>query len=285
MSIGGDRYAALNIDIKKILSNYKFILLPILISFFLIKNQYSKVFKNLRIFNFSIVILFNLISIFHQLMTKNQNFIFFLIPINLAFLILFIEDKFETNKYKNKLIFLVIIFCIFTTFKYHHRFNIERKFIDLQDVQLTNSIQAKKIHSSLYPLKWKTRNFKNPLDEIKIVSNVIKKLENEKNEIILMTNYNFISTLTNKKVYALSKTYDSISFPNKSNTYYSQFKKFFDNKIKLKKITHIYLFFANKDELNYGLERYILEYYNLDCLNIDNLENYLIKVDLTNCEI
>ena len=34
MSIGGDRYAALNIDIKKILSNYKFILLPILISFF-----------------------------------------------------------------------------------------------------------------------------------------------------------------------------------------------------------------------------------------------------------
>ena len=77
MSIGGDRYAALNIDIKKILSNYKFILLPILISFFLIKNQYSKVFKNLRIFNFSIVILFNLISIFHQLMTKNQNFIFF----------------------------------------------------------------------------------------------------------------------------------------------------------------------------------------------------------------
>ena len=285
MSIGGDRYAALNIDIKKILSNYKFILLPILISFFLIKNQYSKVFKNLRIFNFSIVILFNLISIFHQLMTKNQNFIFFLIPINLAFLILFIEDKFETNKYKNKLIFLVIIFCIFTTFKYHHRFNIERKFIDLQDVQLTNSIQAKKIHSSLYPLKWKTRNFKNPLDEIKIVSNVIKKLENEKNEIILMTNYNFISTLTNKKIYALSKTYDSISFPNKSNTYYSQFKKFFDNKIKLKKITHIYLFFTNEDELNYGLERYILEYYNSDCLKIDNLENYLIKVDLTNCVI
>jgi len=285
MSIGGDRYAALNIDIKKILSNYKFILLPILISLFLIKNQYSKVFKNLRIFNFSIVILFNLISIFHQLMTKNQNFIFFLIPINLAFLILFIEDKFETNKHKNKLFFLVIIFCIFTTFKYHHRFNVERKFIDLQDVKLTNSVQAKKIHSSFYPLKWKTRNFNNPIDEIKIVSNVIKKLENEKNEIILMTNYNFISTLTNKKIYALSKTYDSISFPNKSNIYYSQFKKFFDNKIKLKKITHIYLFFTNKDELNYGLERYILEYYNLDCLKIDNLENYLIKVDLTNCVI
>ena len=183
------------------------------------------------------------------------------------------------------MIFLVIIFCIFTTFKYHHRFNVERKFIDLQDVQLTNSIQAKKIHSSLYPLKWKTRNFKNPLDEIKIVSNVIKKLENEKNEIILMTNYNCISTLTKKKVYALSKTYDSISFPNKSNTYYSQFKIFFDNKIKLKKITHIYLFFTNEDELNYGLERYILEYYNSDCLKIDNLENYLIKVDLTNCVI
>ena len=285
MSIGGDRYAMLNIDINKILSNYKFILLPILISLFLIKNKYSQVFKNSKIFNFSIVVFFSLISIFHQLMTKNQNFIFFLIPINLAFLILFIEDKFERNKYKTKLIFLVIIFCIFTTFKYHHRFNIERKFIDLQDVKLTNSIQAEKIHSSLHPLNWKTRNFNDPKDEVEIVSKVIKKLENEKNKIILMTNYNFISTITDNKVYALSKTYDSISFPDKSNTYYSQFKKFFDNKIKLKKITHVYLFFTNKDELNYGLERYILEYYNSDCLIIENLEEYLTKVDLTNCVI
>ena len=66
---------------------------------------------------------------------------------------------------------------------------------------------------------------------------------------------------------------------------YSQFKKFFDNKIKSKNITHIYLFFTNKEELNYGLERYIFEYYNSDCLKIDNLENYLIKINLTNCVI
>jgi len=35
-------------------------------------------------------------------------------------------------------IYFIFIFCFLTTAKYHYRFNIERKFHDLQDIDLSN---------------------------------------------------------------------------------------------------------------------------------------------------
>ena len=201
ISIGGERFNSLSINFEKIISNYKFILLPLIITLFLLKNSFLKIKKDFKIFNFLVFILFNFACIYHQLLTKNQNFIFFLIPINLGFLIIFLEDKFkhkDTTKFKN-LVIIIFLFCIFVTSKYHLRFNVERKFHDLQNISLENTINAKKLDQSLAPLQWKTPNFEDPEQEILIINTVLNELQESKKNIMLMTNYNFISSISSKK--------------------------------------------------------------------------------------
>ena len=63
--------------------------------------------------------------IFHQVLTRNQTFIFFLIPLITAFSHIYI------GKIKNSFNYLIIIFCLFATLKYHLRFNEGRKFHEL----------------------------------------------------------------------------------------------------------------------------------------------------------
>lgn len=286
ISIGGDRFATLNVNYEKIISNYKFILLPIIFSLFLLKNSFNKFTKEIKIFNFLIFTAFSIICIYHQLLTKNQNFIFFLIPINLAFLIIFLDEKFK-NKSKTKyktLIFGILIFCLFVTSKYHFRFNIDRKFHDLQNTNLENSVNAQKIHFSLFGLQWKTPYFEDPLNEILIINNVLKELENSKKNIILMTNYNFISSISSKKIYTISRTYDSISFPNKNNIYYNKYKSFLKDQINFKNIQQIYIFIPS-NSLQYSLKKYVLEYFDPSCLQITNSGSYLAKINLINCEL
>jgi len=286
VSIGGGRFSSLNVNFDKIISNYKFILLPIIFSLFLLKNSFNKFTKDIRIFNFLIFILFSFLCIYHQLLTKNQNFIFFLIPINLAFLILFLDEKFKDKsriKYKG-LIFGILIFCFFVTFKYHLRFNIDRKFHDLQNTNLENSVNAGKIDSSLTPLQWKTSNFEDPLNEIKIINNAVKEIEKSDKNVILMTNHNFISSISPKKIYTISRTYDSISFPDKNNVYFKKFKSFLYDQINSKNLQQIYIFIPDTS-LQFSLERYVLEYIDLDCLQISKNDKYLAKIDLINCEL
>ena len=287
ISIGGDRFSSLNINYEKIISNYKFILLPLVISFFLLVSSYKDFKKEIKIFNFLVFILFNLACIYHQLLTKNQNFIFFLIPINLAFLVLFLEDKFkDQSKTRFKtLVFFIFIFCIFVTLKYHLRFNVERKFHDLQNTNLENAINAQEINPSLSFLQWKTPNFKDPRKEILIINETIKDLEKNKKNIMLMTNYNFISSITSKKIYTISRTYDSISFPDKENIYYKKFEAFLKNQIKLNKIEQIFILIPSRGNSKYSLDRYILEYFEPECFEILNTNNYLTKINLLNCEI
>ena len=71
----------------------------------------------------------------------------------------------------------MLIFCLFVTYKYHLRFNVYRKFHDLQNTNLEKTINAEEIHSSLSSLKWKTPNFEDPLNEITIINNVIREVE------------------------------------------------------------------------------------------------------------
>ena len=286
ISIGENRYSTLYINFNKIFTNYKFILLPILISLFLARNLLKNLLINKVLFNFLAITLFNLICIYHQLLTNNQNYIFFLIPLNLSFLILFLEKKIKNkNKIKN-LIIITFIFCLFTTGKYYQRFNIDKKFHDLQNTSLQNSISAeKKLHISLKPLKWKTRHFDDPNEEFSIIHEVIKEIEKNKKNLILMTNYNFISSITKKRIYTISRTYDDISFPNKKNFYFKKYVDFFYNQVRLKNISHIYLFFTDFKDQSIEFNRYVLEYFDEKCLEKNKINNYLIKINIESCNL
>ena len=87
----------------------------------------------------------------------------------------------------------------FTTIKYHYRFNIEKKFHDLQNVNFKNSLPANKIHPSLKYLNWKTKDYVQPAEEILLLREAIKEIEKNDENIMLMTNYSFISSITKKK--------------------------------------------------------------------------------------
>ena len=85
-------------------------------------------------------------------MTKNQIYIYFFVKI--FFGIFLSELKITKNKYKNLFTTISIIFLILVTLKYHIRYNENRKFHELEKINLAEAVQANKIDSSLSGLKW-----------------------------------------------------------------------------------------------------------------------------------
>ena len=79
-----------------------------------------------------------IIFIYCQLLTKNQVLIFFLIPISIAF------SHSYVNKYFNKkyLIYFILVIFIFSTVKYHIRFNHNKKFMELANADFNLAVDA-----------------------------------------------------------------------------------------------------------------------------------------------
>ena len=104
-SIGSSRYENYSLGLKNIFWDYKLIYLffiPILFLNFkeILKKDYinSKKFNIFLIFSTLVIT-----SIFHQIYTKNQVYIFFLIPLCSGFAIFY--SNLITSDYKKKLIF------------------------------------------------------------------------------------------------------------------------------------------------------------------------------------
>ena len=80
---------------------------------------------------------------------KNQIIIFFLLPILVGLL----HSQIKTNK--KFLIYAVVLLNIFVVSKYHLRFNVDRKFIDIEYVSKTNLIDGSIISSKINGLRVK----------------------------------------------------------------------------------------------------------------------------------
>ena len=189
----------------------------------------------------------------------------------------------EKKKKINTSIIVIFIFCFFTTLKYYDRFIIKKKFHDLQNTNLTEAIPANQIHSSLNFLKWKTMNYENPIVEVNLIKEVLKQIKLDESNILLMTNYNFISSVSNKKTFMLSRTYDDISFPSKKNVFYNEFRKFYLKQLTLNNISKIYLVF-DKSELAQSKKRYIYEYIDQECFKSQVVNDIFVKMNLNDCK-
>ena len=217
-SIGSSRVNNFEFSINTFFNNYKFIIIPALLLAFI------KIKKNLiiseEVIGFLIFLVFTIILIFHQLMTKNQYFS----------------------------IFLILVLTSITT-KYHLRYNESRKFHDLTSLQLKTAVKANKIHSSLAGLYWKNPHYSgNALDEISILNRAQKKISNIKNEeIMLISHYNFLDSITSNNLNKPNKTFtiDGASYPDENSKHYDNYKIFLINKIKKNKISKI-LFFKHE---------------------------------------
>ena len=282
-SIGLDRYSNYILNFKNMILDFKFIyiilfgIISLNIFFFKKINNYfvSNEFKILIV-----VIFFVFSNIFHQIYTKNQIYIFYLIPLLTGFLIFF-TNSFHIKKDKI-LIYSFLFLCIFATIKYSDRYNFDRKFHELENVEKSNSIKISSFSKSLKGLNWISPYFTNPKEELEIMKNLFMVLKNDQTNKMLITEYNFFSSVLGENLNSPSRTFDNISYPKKNTIYYENYKKFFINKIISKKIINLYVFEPieiNQQRLNH----LIFDYISKDCFEIENINPFIKKLVLIEC--
>lgn len=280
-SIGINRFKNFNFSFESLFNKYKFILLPIS---FLIAIKINKLRKDKSSFTkkeniiFYIFVSMVFVLFAHQLLTKNQIYIYFLIPLCFGFLeVELAKIKFNYKKIVN---FILLILVMIITTQYHLRYNVQRKFHELENTDLSKSINASLISKDLKNLRWLNPFYKDgPVEEINLLSNVIKAIEKNELEVALITNYIFLDSVTKKNINYFNKTFtlDGASMPLENSKYFNYYVKFLYQKILNKKIQKIY--FINKENLNQEL---LTNYVDEKCYyqeKDDIFTVYKIKVD------
>jgi len=273
-----DAYVRLidQLNLKRVFGDFKFIhlfLIP-LIFIQLIKIKNKKIDK---IFYLSLIFIFSsVLFIYNQLLQANQIYIFSLVPVLAA--ILHRNTNFDKNKFIS---FFIIGLIIFVSVKFHIRYNVERKFIDLEHVDKSVAFSAKNIHNKLDNLKWISR-FSSPSEDEIFLEKVIKTLKNEKENTFIITHYQFFSTVLDKSFYLLNRWYiwDNNSHPTENHKYFDYYKEFVLRNFEEKEIKVIYLI-GEKNEFNYNN---IKNYFDNKCFDQKEIvEKRFIKLSLKNC--
>ena len=167
-----------------------------------------------------------------------------------------------------------ISICLFATIKYHLRFNENRKFHDLENINFQLSSDANKIDKKLSGLNWITYEFKNdPDEEIKMINQIQSYLRNDSRNKMLITNYSFFATILNEKTFSPSRVYagDGTTNPIKGNKYVPKYKKLMIDLIKKNNISVIYITVPLDDSNIYDFMRFGLTWWPI--------ENVAFKMD------
>ncbi len=279
-TIGKERFENLNFTFRATIDHFKFIYLALLPLFYInlnkifsIKNYFKQ--KNFYYFLCLLVLTFSLI--FHQLLTKNQTFILFLIPILTAF------SHISLNVYRlnstSPVYVIIIIICLFVTAKYHLRFNENRKFHELSYVNFELASKGKKIDKKLTGLKWITPEFKNnPSEEIILINEAKSYLNNDQRNKMVMTHYSFFSAILDQKLFSPSRWYlsDGTAHPVKGSKYFTNYKNLITNIIRENNIKVIYTISVESSN--------IYNYVNSSCFQEKKITKILISYDLKKCE-
>ena len=275
LSLGESRIDRLSIDFNNLVSQFKFIylmLIPLVISTFFLSKIKKKDFIVSLLFLGSVGIL-----VYCQLLIKNQVLIFFLIPISAAYSHAY-TIKYFNNKY---LIYFILVIFVFTTIKYHTRFNQDRKFMELVSVDFNLAEDATKLDKRLKGLKWITPDYPNkPLNEINLLIDTKNILLEKKGKKIIITDYQFFSSMLNNKFASPNKWYDDRSIPDKKNKYYNMHKNFFLDKIKRNEIKYLFFIGKNKSEM-YFFEEFL---YENKCIVFNQFNELLLEFDISKCK-
>ena len=224
-------------NFKRLIGEFKFIhifLVPLI--FFSLKKM-KKNEKNINILNFTII--FSVLAFFfNQLITANQIYIFSLIPILSAIL----HINLNNLKIDSKIFYLLIFVVLFATVKFHIRFNIDRKFLDLENIDKTKAINASEINENFKNLKWISK-YVDPKNELLVIKQAINTINNDEREKTLITHYQFMSTILDKPLYILNRWYlwDNNTHPTENHKYFKFYKSLISKNIKKNNVKVIYL--------------------------------------------
>jgi hypothetical protein len=155
---------------------------------------------------------------------------------------------------------LIFFIVLFSTVKYHFRFNIDRKFLDLENIDKNNAVSANLIHKNFNNLKWISK-FDEPNNEVKILKNAVKIIENDKRQIALLTHYQFISTILDKKLNILNRWYlwNNNTHPTENHKYFEFYKSMINENIKSNNVEVIYLLGQKNEFLFHKVKNYFTD--------------------------
>jgi len=278
INIGEERSANINFDLEKVLLQFKFIYFSLIIlivpGFYLVRLKKKK-FKNL----IDVIILFSFlfsvfIFIYSQLMTKNQILIFFLIPFCIGMTHYYLDNYYKNEKFIYILIFIIII----STVKFHIRFNIEKKFMELSTVNFKLAEEGRFLHPKLKGLDWITPNYpNNPRKELLLLKDLSVKIKNEKRNKIIISDYQILPSITDTNNFAPNKWFDDLSVPKSNNKYYKIYKRFFESNLKEKNIQVIFI--VGKNKFNY-LSNHFLD---KNCYTSNEINEIAIRLNIEKC--
>ena len=281
LSIGSDRAEGLKAGyfIISLFNEFKFFIFLFLIIFYqIIKIEKNNNKEKPRMLSTGMIfIIVTFIAIINQELMKNQNILFFILPI----LIGIIHSKIKIKK-KKKYFFLsslLIFFNIFITFKYHERFNVDRKFMDLEKVNKTNVTKGSKVSNNLQGLKWISNVEQSQFpNEIQLLKESMKYLKDNKKNSMIITYYQFINSEIKHSIYSPNRWYtnDGVSFPLKQNKYFDYYVTFFKDKLINNKINKIYTIYPlDKNSFSFVL--------NKNCIRTKKINEILSEHLLINC--
>ena len=223
--------------------DFKFIHIFIILNIYVFYLNYKKKIKlklNDKLGIIILVIASNL-YIFHQLITANQTFIFCLIVVTGAYF----HSLVKNNLVKKSLfIYFTFILIIILTAKYFKRYSIDRYFMDLANTDKSIALNAKILDNKLNNLFWITpaEFFKEPLKEINLIKEAIRFINEERQSVMLITHYSFISAVSNKDLNMPNRWYvGNNTYPNKNHKYFNLYKKFFLEKFNQGNVKIIYI--------------------------------------------
>ena len=179
------------------------------------------------------------------------------------------------NKNKKYIIIFLVFLCLFTTFKYHIRFNLDRKFHEFNNINFLNSIDATALDKRFSGLNWITpgkQSQKEVREEIELIKENLNILKKDNSKKMLITNYSFFSVILNASANSPSRWFpgDNSAFPQKDSSSFTIYKNFFLNIIKDKKIETVYII---KDVS----EKNLLDYLNIRCMKKTIINKHMLK--------
>ncbi len=264
------------LEFNRLVLRFKLIHISIFPLIYLLINNLIKdykFFKQKDFFVLSSLIFTAYALILNQLLTLNQKFIFFIIPIFLGFSHIYI-GQIVKRKY---LTYLIIFLAVSSTVYYKTSYVDKRKFMELENTKLENLEKGEKIDNKLKYLKWINPTFPGTnSDEIEILKKTINTLSIDKNNKFLITHYQFIASLL-PNTYSFSRTYDDVAYPTKSDKHHENYKQFFLNHLVNKKIKSIYIIKP--------LEKNVfIDLINMNCLQQEQINKILTKFSIVQCD-
>ena len=151
--------------------------------------------------------------------------------------------------------------------------------LNLENINLQNSVKAGLLHPSLKGLNWiTTENTDNPIVELNLIKESLDQIKKDDSKIMMMSGYLFFSAIINKDLNNPSRwpSMGDASNPAPDNKYHLEYKTFIKNLVLNKNIEIIYSTPDNSDDI-------FTLIFEKNCRISEEINDFLTKHDIRSC--